>query len=162
MQQSRHIVSLIAGCSRANSSRSLCSSHARELLPQLASLADTRGVLRLSGHGLIDFLQVSYCNHNLLSQYLTCQRSPGGHSECLWKQGLLTNDVKQLVAREAPAQYAAILNSHGRHLHDLFLHRQPGSESTVSSARLLQTMPYSDMSVTDHRLKLLQKTKWYF
>lgn len=80
----------------------------------------------------------------------------------LWVQGLLTNDVKQLVAREAPAQYAAILNSHGRHLHDLFLYRQPGSESTVSLARLHQTMPYSDMSITDHRLNLLQKTNWHF
>jgi len=77
-------------------------------------------------------------------------------------QGLLTNDVKQLVAREAPAQYAAILNSHGRHLHDLFLYRQPGSESTVSSARLHQTMPCADTISADHHLNLLQKTKWFF
>ncbi len=41
-------------------------------MPQLASLADTRGVVRLSGHGLIDFLQVSYDDHNLLSQVLIC------------------------------------------------------------------------------------------
>ena len=144
MQQSRHIVGLFAGCALANSSRRLCSSHARELLPQLASLADTRGVVRLSGHGLIDFLQVSYDDHNLLSQVLICWLSAEKprltFDVCLWMQGLLTNDVKQLVAREAPAQYAAILNSHGRHLHDLFLYRQPGSESTVRSAKLCRVL----------------------
>ena len=41
-------------------------------------------------------------------------------------QGLLTNDTKQLEATDAPMQYAAILNSHGRYLHDLFLHKQKG------------------------------------
>ena len=35
-----------------------CQSRAREMLPQLASLADTRGVLRLEGEELIAFLQV--------------------------------------------------------------------------------------------------------
>ena len=42
------------------------------------------------------------------------------------EQGLLTNDTKQLEAKDAPMQYAAILNSHGRYLHDLFLHKQKG------------------------------------
>ena len=41
-------------------------------------------------------------------------------------QGLLTNDTKLLEAEDSPMQYAAILNSHGRYLHDLFLHRQKG------------------------------------
>lgn len=35
-----------------------CSSRAREMLPQIASLADTRAVLRLSGQELVAFLQV--------------------------------------------------------------------------------------------------------
>lgn len=126
MQQSRHVVGLIAGFPLANSNRRLCSSHARELLPQLASLADTRGVVRLSGHGLIDFLQ-----------------------------GLLTNDVKQLIAREAPAQYAAILNSHGRHLHDLFLYRQP--EDNVVLLADVDKQGLSDFVKLLNRYKLRAK-----
>ena len=42
-----------------------CASQARELQPQLASLADTRGVLRLAGEGLIEFLQVTSCSCRL-------------------------------------------------------------------------------------------------
>lgn len=33
-------------------------SRAREILPQVASLADTRGVIRLAGDDLVRFLQV--------------------------------------------------------------------------------------------------------
>ncbi|KAL3149050.1 hypothetical protein ABBQ32_001895 [Trebouxia sp. C0010 RCD-2024] len=69
------------------------------MLPQIASLADTRAVLRLSGQELVAFLQ-----------------------------GLLTNDTKQLEAKDVRMQYAALLNSHGRYLHDLFLHKQKGDD----------------------------------
>ncbi|KAL4431114.1 hypothetical protein ABPG75_006370 [Micractinium tetrahymenae] len=63
---------------------------------------ENRGVIRLAGPGLVQFLQ-----------------------------GLVTNDVSGLEAPGAPAQYAAILNAQGRYLHDLFLHRTAAAEPTV-------------------------------
>ena len=42
--------------------------------------------------------------------------------------------MQQLQDKSAPAQYTAILNSHGRHLHDLFLYRQPGTKEQLSVA----------------------------
>ena len=42
-------------------------------------------------------------------------------------QGLLTNDVNGLGKEGAMPVYAALLNAQGRHLHELFLYRGPGS-----------------------------------
>ena len=99
------------------------------MLPQIASLADTRGVLRLSGQELVAFLQVcpnlSSLKMRLLGRFDHTSRTPA-HSFAPTLQGLLTNDTKQLEAKDMRMQYAAILNSHGRYLHDLFLHKQKG------------------------------------
>ena len=46
-------------------------------------------------------------------------------------QGLLTNDVKQIYSSNLPIQYSAILNAHGRFLHDLFLYQQPGQPQVL-------------------------------
>ena len=93
------------------------------MLPQLALLADTRGVLRLAGEELIPFLQVG---QQAGLRPASIFEFPQGLTAALNLQGLLTNDVKQMEAQDATMQYAAILNSHGRYLHDLFLHRQKG------------------------------------
>ena len=44
-------------------------------------------------------------------------------------QGLLTNDVEALAAPGAHPVYACVLNSQGRFLHDLFLHRTNNGQS---------------------------------
>lgn len=59
-------------------------------------------------------------------------------------QGLLTNDTKQLEAKDVRMQYAAILNSHGRYLHDLFLHKQkglPAHANVVTAKSFQQAVP---------------------
>ncbi|KAI3433424.1 hypothetical protein D9Q98_003239 [Chlorella vulgaris] len=69
---------------------------------RVACLDEVRSVIRLSGAGLVHFLQ-----------------------------GLVTNDVLGLETPGAQPLYTCILNAQGRHLHDLFLHRTLDEVPTV-------------------------------
>lgn len=55
---------------------------------------------------------------------MSAQQALCEQGSCL--QGLLTNDVNQIYSNSLAIQYSAILNAHGRFLHDLFLYKQPG------------------------------------
>ena len=118
-------------CTRLTSRACQCHVHvhsaassAREVPAQIASLQGQRGVLRLAGGDLIDFLQV--CTLLCSSATTCCQQEIKVNSH-VFLQGLLTNDVKPLSQRATQPTYATLLNAQGRFLFDMFLHRADGA-----------------------------------
>ena len=81
-----------------------------------ANLKNTRGVLRLHGEDVHQFLNVGTC------PTLPVRGCCLGMSRVIWcTQGIITNDPKLLQNGTTDVMYTALLNSHGRFMHDAFL-----------------------------------------
>lgn len=136
-----HTIASSFDCLRTSTaffSASLGSMLARLASPiRVACLDEVRSVIRLSGAGLVHFLQVRNCRRlGATATVATASasdiaRPPFQQPSLLlvvrYAQGLVTNDVLGLETPGAQPLYTCILNAQGRHLHDLFLHRTLGS-----------------------------------
>ncbi|KAK9838628.1 hypothetical protein WJX74_000189 [Apatococcus lobatus] len=96
----------------------------RETQAQMSPLYASRGVLRLAGDDLFEFLQ-----------------------------GMITNDVEKLKQDAHPVLYAAILNAQGRQLHDIFLHRDPKDKAVLRGDVDKESLPELVSLLKKHKLR---------